>query len=60
MLQRAWLWVQLPEGVADGGGTAVGISTLNFLLASSTGFSNWVFWLMWLHKEDNNIDEQEL
>lgn len=42
--------MRLPEGVAVGGSATVGVSTLSFLFASSTGFSNWVFWLMWLHQ----------
>lgn len=43
--------VQLPGDVAAGGGTPVGASALNFFFASMTGFSNWVFWLMWLDKK---------
>lgn len=42
--------VHVPEGVAAGAAAAVGVSAVNFLLASMTGFSNWVFWLMWLHE----------
>lgn len=44
------LCVHVPEGVAAGAAAAVGVSAVNFLLASMTGFSNWVFWLMWLHE----------
>lgn len=43
--------MQLPGDVAPGGGTPVGTSALNFFFASMTGFSNWVFWLMWLNKK---------
>ena len=40
-------WV-LPEGVGVPCWPGVVVSWLIFLLASRTGFSNWVFWLMWL------------
>lgn len=51
--------MQLPGDVAAGGGTPVGASALNFFFASMTGFSNWVFWLMWLNKRNAKTHEQE-
>lgn len=57
LLQRSQLGVHLPVGVAAGPGAPVGVSALSFFFASMTGFSNWVFWLMWLHKGGKNIKE---